>query len=244
MNKEKEIEFLKWCKLQEIDQVVDNSRSNYLKNQPNALAAFLETQVNTSSSRAIADSCNNLAELKLAVENFEGCGLKNTATKTVFADGNPNSDVMVIGEAPGMNEDIQGIPFCGESGQLLDKVLASISLSRKVNIYITNSIFWRPPGNRKPTDEEISICLPFVEKHIALLSPKLLIVVGSVALQALFGNLGSISKQRQKKLEYTNKYLKKSITAVVTFHPSYLLRQPSQKKMAWQDMLFVKRLMV
>jgi uracil-DNA glycosylase family 4 len=192
-------------------------------------------------ARSIADTCTSRDQLRQAIENFDGCALKYTAMNTVFSDGNQNAEIMLIGEAPGANEDARGIPFCGESGQLLDKILGSIGLIRANNIYISNVIFWRPPGNRKPTPEELEICLPFVEKHIALIDPKLLILAGSVALSALFRISEAISKCRGKVLQYNNQYLQKTIPSIVIFHPSYLLRQPLQKKQAWQDMLFIKQ---
>lgn len=193
-------------------------------------------------AKSIVEPISSIDELEKAVKQFDGCALKKTATNTVFADGVSSSKIMFIGEAPGANEDIQGIPFCGDSGKLLDKILYSIGLSRKKNAYITNTIFWRPPGNRKPTEEEMYICKPFVEKHIALVNPKLIVMVGSTASFALFGDLGPVTKQRQKIYEYNNQYLNKAIPAIVTFHPSYLLRQSSQKKLSWDDMLFIKKL--
>jgi len=245
MTTQKELEFLKWCKVQGIDAVASNNIRTYLKNDQDCHTKPVHEDLYMSSdSRQIANNCPTLQALKAAVQNFDGCLLKKTASNTVFSDGNPSAKVMLIGEAPGANEDLQGIPFCGESGKLLDKVLKSIGLVRESSIYITNSIFWRPPGNRKPTDEEIKCCLPFVEKHIAFIKPKLIILAGSVALQTLFGNTGSISKQRQRILSYKNEYLDAPIAATAIFHPSYLLRQPSQKKLAWYDMLFIKNFLM
>ncbi|WP_375331129.1 uracil-DNA glycosylase family protein [Candidatus Tisiphia endosymbiont of Oplodontha viridula] len=190
-----------------------------------------------SLSRTLADSANSLEELKKLLMNFNGCGLKKLANKTVFADGNPQSSIMFIGEAPGSNEDAQGIPFCGESGKLLDNVLASINISREHNAYITNTVFWRPPANRQPTQEEIDICRPFVEKHIALINPKLIVLVGNVAATSLLGKNAGISKIRQEYYLYTNQYLSKPIQTTSIFHPAYLLRQPMQKKTTWYDLL-------
>ena len=245
-----QIDFLKWCKTQGIENLPSSNIRTYLKNeQPTAMTPqkitskqnlHLNKEDQALAARHIADKCDTLQSLKEAVHSFEGCLLKKTATNTVFSAGNPHAKVMLIGEAPGANEDLTGIPFCGESGKLLDKILKSINLVRESSIYITNSIFWRPPGNRKPTDQEIKCCLPFVEKHIAILKPALIILAGSVALQTLFGDKGSISKQRQKILSYENRYLDQAISTAVIFHPSYLLRQPSQKKLVWHDMLFIK----
>jgi DNA polymerase len=193
-----------------------------------------------NAARELADNCKTLAELKNVVENFDGCAIKKTATKTVFADGNPNAEVMVIGEAPGAQEDIQGIPFCGASGQLLDKMFLSIGLDRS-KIYISNTIFWRPPGNRQPNEVEISICLPFVEKHIALVSPKLLILSGGTATTALLRKDQSISRLRGKLYDYKNDYLGSPVKTALIYHPSYLLRQPMHKKQAWDDLLIIKQ---
>jgi DNA polymerase len=188
-------------------------------------------------ARDLANLANSLEELKKLLMNFNGCGLKKLANKTVFADGNPQSSIMFIGEAPGSNEDAQGIPFCGESGKLLDNVLASINISREHNAYITNTVFWRPPANRQPTQEEIDICRPFVEKHIALINPKLIVLVGNVAATSLLGKNAGISKIRQEYYLYTNQYLSKPIQTTSIFHPAYLLRQPMQKKNTWYDLL-------
>ena len=190
------------------------------------------------------DLVNNiatLAELKQAVFDFEGCSFKKLANNTVFADGNPEADLIIIGEAPGEQEDLQGIPFCGKSGQLLDKILHSISFSRKNNVYITNTIFWRPPGNRKPTEQELAMCYPFVEKHIALIKPKYMLLLGNSAIQSVLDRRYTISKIRGKIIPYSNKYLDYEIKVLATFHPSYLLRSPVKKKMVWYDMLLLKQ---
>ncbi|WP_425360323.1 uracil-DNA glycosylase family protein [Candidatus Tisiphia endosymbiont of Ceraclea dissimilis] len=193
-----------------------------------------------SLSRSLANSASSLEELKQLLMDFNGCGLKKLANKTVFADGNPQSSIMFIGEAPGSSEDAEGIPFCGESGKLLDNVLASINISRKHNAYITNTVFWRPPANRQPTQEEIDICRPFVEKHIALINPKLIILVGNVAATSLLGKNAGISKIRQEYYLYTNQYLIKPIKTTAIFHPAYLLRQPMQKKTIWYDLIKIQ----
>ena len=244
---EKNIKLLDWYYNSGVTDVISNSSRSYLKSDLRESYSGIQTDIQSTivhskmSAREIADRCSTLSELKGAVKNFEGCALKKTARNTVFSDGNENAEVMLIGEAPGANEDAKGIPFCGDSGQLLDKVLASINLVRKNNIYITNVIFWRPPANRKPTDKELKICLPFVEKHIAVMSPKLLIIAGGVALYSLFGISSAISKYRQKILQYGNQYMNNKIPVIVIYHPSYLLRQPMQKKLAWQDMIFIKK---
>lgn len=192
------------------------------------------------SSRKAAEAANTLEELRECIESFEGCSLKKMANKTVFADGNPTTGVMLIGEAPGAEEDVQGIPFCGASGQLLDKVLKSINLDRKTGFYITNTLFWRPPGNRKPTPEELAICEPFLEKHIALVNPKVLLLVGATAVTGVLKNNESMGKLRKQIFAYKNQYMKESVKVVVTYHPSFLMRSPLNKRLAWEDMLYLK----
>jgi len=186
-------------------------------------------------ARKLAGQCSSIDELRNAVRSFERCEIKKTATNTVFSDGNPHAQIMLIGEAPGANEDIQGIPFCGASGMLLDKMLNAINLDR-TKVYISNTVFWRPPGNRKPTDLELDICRPFVEKHIALVAPQILVLVGGIACYSLLDNTKTISNLRGKFHTYTNQYLSTSITAAAIFHPAYLLRQPLQKRLAWEDL--------
>ena len=181
------------------------------------------------------------SHLKKAVESFDGISLTKTATNTVFSDGQKDAEIMLIGEAPGAEEDAQAIPFCGASGQMLDSMLSHIGLSRKENFYITNTLFWRPPGNRRPTPEELAICLPFVEKHIALIDPKIIILVGSTAVSALIDTKEGITKIRGKYFDYQNEYLKNPIKTTPIFHPSYLLRSPGQKKFAWLDCLNIRK---
>lgn len=190
-------------------------------------------------AREWADKAASLEELEAMVRSFEGCAIKKTASKTVFSDGNPAGRVMIIGEAPGAQEDIQGIPFCGPSGKLLDLMLKSIGLDR-TSVYISNTVFWRPPGNRQPSLEETQACLPFVEKHIALVKPDLLILSGGTSTTTLLRKDTSITRLRGKLYDYSNPYLASPIPAMVTFHPSYLLRTPGQKRLAWHDLLMVK----
>jgi uracil-DNA glycosylase family 4 len=205
-----------------------------------AAASMPALTTTIEEARKLADNAKNLAELRASVEGFEGCGLKKMANKTVFADGNPETRVMLIGEAPGADEDEQGIPFCGMSGQLLDKVLKSIGLDRKTGFYITNTIFWRPPGNRKPTPEELAICEPFLEKHIALVNPKILLLVGATAVTGVLKNNESMGKLRSKLFNYKNRYLQNDVPVMVTYHPSFLMRAPINKRLAWEDMLEFK----
>lgn len=185
-----------------------------------------------------AYNCNTLEELKNVMLSFNGCSLKKTALNTVFCDGNPKADVMLVGEAPGADEDAQGLPFVGQSGQLLNKVFKSIGLDRS-KLYISNILPWRPPGNRTPTNEEIAICQPFIEQHIHLIKPKLLIFLGGVSAKTLLKTTEGITKLRGRFQEYKT-YQGESISAFATYHPAYLLRSPGQKAQVWQDMLKIK----
>jgi uracil-DNA glycosylase family 4 len=197
------------------------------------------------NTREQANNCNTLAELEAAVRNFKGISITKTATNTVFADGNQDSEIMMIGEAPGAEEDAQGIPFCGASGKMLDQMFSYVDISREKNFYITNTLFWRPPGNRRPMPEELAICLPFLEKHIALINPKIIILVGGTAVSALLSDkAGGITKLRGKYFEYNNQYLAASIKTTAIFHPSFLLRSPGQKKYAWHDVLMIREYVV
>jgi uracil-DNA glycosylase len=184
-----------------------------------------------------ADKAENLERLKKSISNIKNCSLKNNATNIVFSDGNPKSKVMLIGEAPGSNEDQEGLPFVGRAGTLLDKMLASISLDRK-NVYISNIINYRPPENRRPTNEEMNRYLPFIKKHIEIIAPKILILLGSTAMNALIDNDVVISKVRGQWIE--KKFGECKTSVIVTFHPAFLMRQPSQKKLAWADLKMIR----
>ena len=176
----------------------------------------------------------SLAELKAALEAFEGCALKRAATNTVFADGTPDGGIMFIGEAPGRDEDRIGKPFVGRAGQLLDKMLASIGLDRTSNCYITNVINWRPPDNRDPSPEEAAICLPFLRRHIELVNPGVIVLLGAVAARHVMGITEGIMKTRGRWLEY--RVGDRMVPVMPTLHPAYLLRQPAHKKLAWRDL--------
>lgn len=216
-------------------QQISNLQIN--NSDSSSLEKFLPLNDIIERARNIANQCQDLNELKKAVENFDGCNLKKMATNTVFSDGNPDSEIMVIGEAPGNNEDLQGIPFCGDSGILLNEMLNAVNLTRKKDFYITNVIFWRPPGNRRPSEEELAICRPFVEKHIQLFAPKVIILVGATAMSAILGINEPITKIRGRFLDYKPDFLSKNTKTFTIFHPSFLMRQPAKKKVAWQDML-------
>jgi DNA polymerase len=187
------------------------------------------------SAREIAGRCDTLAELKDALAEFDGCALKATARQACFADGNPEARLMLIGEAPGAEEDRQGKPFVGQSGQLLDRILAEIGIDR-TTAWITNVIYWRPPGNRTPTDGEIAVCQPFLERQIELLSPDFILFVGGIAAKALLGRKEGVTKLRGRPFTYTATD-GRQIPCLVTFHPAYLLRQPLNKRFVWRDML-------
>ena len=194
-----------------------------------------------AEARALADGVNTLAELEAAVRSFNGCGLKKTATNTVFAQGVAESRLMFIGEAPGAEEDRNGVPFCGPSGKLLDLMLRFIGLNRAENFYITNTLFWRPPGNRQPTAQELEICRPLVEKHIALVNPRILVLVGGTATSAMLKDTRGITRLRGQVFSYQNEYMPSPVPVHVIYHPSYLLRQPLAKKQCWGDLLALKQ---
>ena len=183
------------------------------------------------------NKAENLDKLKKTILSLNNCDLKRQAKNIVFSDGNPNSKIMLIGEAPGANEDEEGLPFVGRAGALLDKMLAAIDLDRK-KIYISNIINYRPPENRRPTDEEIKRYLPFITKHIEIISPKILVLLGSTAMNALIGNQVVISKMRGKWIE--KKFGNCKTSVIITFHPAFLMRQPAQKKMAWIDLKMIR----
>lgn len=187
----------------------------------------------TLSARTLAREARTLDELKSALARFEGCALKATAKNLVFADGNAQGRVMMVGEAPGADEDRIGLPFVGRSGQLLDRMLAAIGLSRKDDVYIANTVPWRPPGNRTPTIQETAICLPFIQRQIELADPDILVCIGKPSSQALLG-FKSITASRGKWVEYDTGT--RRIRAIATLHPAYLLRRPLDKRLAWRDL--------
>ena len=183
------------------------------------------------------NKADSLDKLKKTIYNIKNCNLKSNAKNMVFSDGNPKSNIMLIGEAPGANEDEEGLPFVGRAGALLDKMLTSINLDRK-KVYISNIINYRPPDNRRPTDEEIKRYLPFIIKHVEIINPKILVLLGSTAMNALIGNEVVISKMRGKWIE--KKFGSCKTSVIVTFHPAFLMRQPAQKKMAWIDLKMIR----
>ena len=193
-----------------------------------------------ASSAHLALEAKDLAGLKAAMEAYEGCGLKRTCQRTVFADGDPSARLMIVGEAPGADEDRLGVPFVGASGKLLDRMLASIGLDR-TQAYITNVVPWRPPGNRKPEPAEVELCLPFITRHIELVDPAVLLLLGGAAVSALLARTDSITRLRGGFIDYSSPRLAAPIPAMPTFHPAYLLRTPAQKREAWRDLMLVRQ---
>lgn len=191
-------------------------------------------------ARSLAQSCSTLEELKAALAQFEGCGLKATATNMVFGDGAADARIMFIGEAPGRDEDIQGIPFVGRSGQLLDRMLKAIGLDRE-SAYITNVIAWRPPGNRTPTVHETAVCRPFIDRQIELVDPEIIVFLGGVAAKEMLETPTGILRLRGKWTGF--KVAGKEYKVMPSLHPAYLLRQPGQKRLAWQDFLMIKNML-
>jgi len=195
------------------------------------------TDMAQASAQELAQAAQNLDELRQALAAFEQCPLKQTASNLVFGDGNPAARIMLIGEAPGADEDRQGLPFVGVSGQLLDRMLASIGLDRST-AYITNILPWRPPGNRKPTPAETTMCLPFIRRHIELVDPDVLVFVGGTSAGALLNRSEGITRMRGRWFDYA--LPSRQIAAMAIFHPAYLLRQPALKREAWRDLIAIK----
>ncbi|HAX91458.1 MAG TPA: uracil-DNA glycosylase [Rhodospirillaceae bacterium] len=189
-------------------------------------------------------AATTLEELKAELQRFEGCALKRTAMNLVFAAGNPAAKIMIVGDAPAEDEDRQGVPFAGASGQLLDKMLQSIGLSRD-DVYLSNVVFWRPPGNRTPSEVEVAACLPFAERHIALVKPKILIVMGQLTVRSLLRTKDTFAKRRGQWTTYTpplgGAEQEEAIRCVPLYHPAYLLRQPAAKRQMWADLLRLRQ---
>ena len=203
-------------------------------------AAFAQSPGEAAqAARLAAARADTIAALEAEIAAFEGCGLKRTATSTVIADGNPAAPVMIIGEAPGADEDRIGRPFVGRAGQLLERMLAAIGLDRS-DVLITNAIYWRPPGNRTPTADEIAACLPFVLRHIALVRPRLLVLAGGTAARALLPPGPGITRLRGRWFDLAIPGLAQPVPTLPMFHPSFLLRAPERKREAWQDLLALK----
>jgi uracil-DNA glycosylase len=193
-----------------------------------------------ASARELARTAPTLEALRKLLEEFDGCALRSTATRLVFADGNPKARIMFVGEAPGRDEDIEGLPFVGRSGKLLDRMIGAIGLDRS-KAYIANVIPWRPPGNRTPTPQETQICLPFIQRQIELVDPDVLVTLGNPSTQTLLGTREGIMRTRGKWFDYDTGT--RVIRALPTFHPAYLLRSPSYKRMSWQDLRAIAKVL-
>lgn len=197
-----------------------------------------------ATARSAAEAAGTLNELRAALETFEGCALKTTATNLVFGAGVTHAEVMFVGEAPGRDEDREGLPFVGVSGRLLGDMVRHIGLDRETNFYVSNILPWRPPGNRQPTGAEIAICLPFIERHIQLVAPKIVVFLGGTAAKTLLGRTEGITRLRGRWYDYRPHSLAADgvapIPAMATLHPAYLLRQPAQKRNAWRDLLAIR----
>ena len=201
-------------------------------------AAAVSPDAAVMAAREAAKNATTLDELRALLADFEGCALRSTATQLVFADGNPQSRVMFVGEAPGYDEDIVGRPFVGRSGKLLDRMMAAIGLDR-TSSYIANVVPWRPPGNRTPTPQETAICLPFIRRQIELANPDILVCLGGPAMQTLLGIKDGITRSRGRWFSYDTG--RREIRALATFHPAFLLRSPLQKRFAWRDFIALKK---
>jgi uracil-DNA glycosylase len=213
--------------------VAKPARPSVVAARPAATASLVD--------RSAIGQASSLAELEALVAAFEGCALKRTAKSLCFARGNQKARIMLIGEAPGRDEDLQGKPFLGRAGQLLDRMLAAIGLAES-QVYITNTIYWRPPGNRTPTPQEVEACAPFLARQIELLSPDVLVLLGGAAAKSILGTSEGIMRLRGKWLTY--QCAGRSIATLATLHPAYLLRKPEEKRYAWRDLLMVKEALV
>ena len=225
--------------------VFKNNKSKFYHKLINNEATYEKNSINRynrksdkSEKSSIKNKLENLEILKNKINSIKNCELKKNATNIVFSDGNPNAKIMIIVEGPGANEDKEGKPFVGRAGKLLDKMLSAIKLDRK-NVYISNVVNFRPPMNRKPTDKEITRYLPFLNEHIEIINPKILLLLGSTALNALIGNEVVISKARGK---WVNKKIGNVNPQIISsFHPAFLMRQPEQKKYAWEDLKMIRK---
>tara|TARA_Y100001970_G_scaffold91505_1_gene115438 strand:- start:1716 stop:2447 length:732 start_codon:yes stop_codon:yes gene_type:complete len=230
---EKNIDDLKF----QIELGVSETISTKIREDRNKVNS-LEINSNVENDSNELSEIKTLKDLQYFIENYDECELLETARSTVFCDGNVDAEIMLVGEAPGNQEDIEGKPFVGKSGQLLDKILETININR-TNCYISNIIPWRPPGNRNPTAEEISMCLPFIKKHIELVNPKILLLVGSISSKSILNKNLGITKLRGEWHIYKEGNIE--VPALPIFHPAYLLRRPNNKSYVMRDILLFKR---
>ncbi|WP_044562015.1 uracil-DNA glycosylase family protein [Azospirillum sp. B4] len=214
--------------------------------QPPSAESPLGANEARASARGAAMAATTLEDLYKALLAFDGCPLRQTATSTVFADGNPKARVMLVGEAPGEQEDRQGKPFVGPAGALLDKMLAAIGLDRHAEdadkaVYISNILPWRPPGNRNPTDSEIAACLPFIQRHVEIADPDILVFLGGISAKTLLAKTEGITRLRGRWFDYGSPGLTRPLPALALLHPAYLLRNPGAKRETWRDLLSLRQ---
>jgi DNA polymerase len=243
MTPEAATQALAWLAEMGADEVVGEVPVNRLAAPAPVVPAQAPRSEAPGDAGTMAAGCATLADIAAALNGFDACPLRKTATQLCFADGNPEAHVMLVGEAPGRDEDLQGKPFVGRSGQLLDKMLAAIGLSRQGerpdnSAFITNVIFWRPPGNRTPTEQETLMCLPFLKRTIAIQKPKAIVCLGATPTQRLTGQKDGILKLRGRW--FTVEVEGRNIPLLATLHPAYLLRQPAQKRLAWRDLVSLR----
>jgi uracil-DNA glycosylase family 4 len=244
---------LRWLADMGADEIIGETPVNRLA-EPARLApatalsrgAEAATRPAPSAAATTAAECASLSDIAAALDTFDACPLKKTATRLCFADGSPNARVMLVGEAPDRDEDIEGKPIAGRSGQLLDRMLAAIGLSREATdresaVFITSAIFWRPPGNRPPTEAEIQMCLPFLLRSIELQKPDVIMCLGQLPTQRLTGHNEGLLKMRGRWM--TANVSGRSIPLIATLHPSFLLRHPAQKRLAWRDLLSLRQML-
>ena len=219
------------------------SRRRPLRRPPPTAASRSAQPSPTRSSTApyaLARRAASLEDLRAALAGFDACPLSKTATNLVFGDGSPQARIVLVGEAPGEEEDRQGKPFVGPSGRLLDRMLASVALDR-TKVFITNTVFWRPPGNRSPTSTEVATCMPFLERIIEIIDPAVVIALGGPAAGALLGQSESVGRLRGRWFTFQTAQMPRPVPATAIYHPAYLLRSPAQKRLAWRDLLAIRR---
>jgi uracil-DNA glycosylase len=237
---------LDWYRAMGVDEAIGDEPVNHfavpasteLKPGRQATTGGAKPRPITLADDCIPEEAETLADLERLAGQFEGCALKRTAKNLCFARGSDTARLMLIGEAPGRDEDLQGKPFVGRAGKLLDLMLASIGLTEN-DVYITNTVYWRPPGNRTPTPEEILSCAPFLRRQIELLSPDIIVLLGNAAAKSMLGTSQGIMRLRGKWLTYESGG--RDIPVIATLHPAYLLRNPAEKRLAWRDMLMIKQ---
>lgn len=223
---------------QQVTKPVASQATTHPPQRPQ-ISQTLPDAATLQDARNLAEQAENLEALRATLDTFNGCNLKRTAKNLVFGDGNPKARIMFVGEAPGRDEDIQGLPFIGRSGELLNRMLEAIGLSREDDVYIANVVPWRPPGNRTPTPQETELCRPFIDRQIALVNPDILVPLGGASAKQLLQTTDGILKLRGKVRPF--KLAGREIEAIATLHPAYLLRQPAQKRLAWQDFLKIRK---